>query len=112
MAKGGLLILTTTFTGQEKDYFTREFSVDGKRQTVSITQEEFDRCQENGVLPVRYFAPKTIETLCNDYGFHIEKKACYHFTDAGIHSPENDADRNEQGDVQGARDILYLIIKD
>lgn len=108
---GGLLILTTTCTDEKEDLFCREQWQDGQRQEEPIDGDAFDRTfGMSDVLPVRIFAMDTLQEMAARYGLTCRKVLAYHYRDH--HSAAEDAQANEASNYQGARDAMYLFIKE
>lgn len=106
----GLLVLTTTYTDDEEDCFSREEMVQNRRVSTPVCAADFDAAFSTcGVLPVRRFARSTIEKMAESAGFTLCCTRCYHY--AGHRSAAEDQVANETGSGQDARDSFYLLIK-
>lgn len=107
---GGLLIMTTTHTAEGEDLFFREEWQGKKRLSTAIDMNRFNEAYtEDGVLPVRMFAPETIKGMAEDAGFELNTAARYHYENH--HTAEDDHRANEAEDFSGARDILYIFTR-
>ncbi len=110
LEEGGLLIITTTYTDKAQDCFFKESWDNGKRQSIPITCDQFDDVFSRGdELPVRMFSRNTIESLTSNKNLTLSTCLCYHFK--GHNSPKQDADANNQGNTEAARDIMYIFKK-
>lgn len=124
---GGLVILTTTHTDREQDVFTIETMVEERRKTEEVDRERFlSSFEEDGVLPVRLFAERTVPELFRQYGFELVCRRRFHYD--GAESVTYDDRANEE--VYGtdcrsdqpmpkpvlytarARDVFYVFRKE
>ena len=111
LVPGGLLILTTTCTDGAEDLFFRERWLDGARHEEAIDGKTFDETFGlPDVLPVRIFAVDTLKKMAQRRGLTCRKVLAYHYKDH--HDPVEDLKANENRDLQGARDAMYLFVKE
>lgn len=109
LEEDGLLILTTTHTTGEDQFFKEEWK-DGMRSCQPITAESFDQLfSAEGILPVRIFSENTIVKLAKSCNLVLEKTYCYHFK--GHNSVEDDSLANKNHDTSSARDVMYIFRK-
>lgn len=107
----GLLIVTTTCTDGKEDQFFRESWKEGGRYEEPIDGATFDETfGTDGVLPVRIFAIDTVKTMAERCGLSCIKTSAYHFK--GHHRVAEDRLANEAEQIGGARDMMYLFIKE
>lgn len=109
LEEDGLLILTTTHTTGEDQFFKEEWNA-GMRSSQPITAENFDATFfKEGALPVRIFSEDTIINLAQSCNLSLEKIYCYHFK--GHKSVEDDLVANRTHDTGSARDVMYIFRK-
>ena len=113
--KDGLLLITTTFSGKEKDILSIEYSKRNRRKSKRISERKFNKIiSKQGFLPVRRFSINTIKEILESNGFSIEKKASFHFDKRKVKeglSVELDNKLNELGKIKYAIDMMYICRK-
>lgn len=112
---GALLLLTTTHATGESDAYTVERFVRGARTVRALSRAEFDAWRpQSGVLPVRYFARRTVKELLYAHGFSLQRTLYYHYGARVNPAMEVAVDeaRNARHDGDGARDVLYIAKKE
>lgn len=112
---GALLLLATTHIAATQDAYTVEQFEGGRRTVRPIAQADFDAWQpQPGVLPVRYFARRTIAGELAAHGFTLQQTAYYHYDRTVNAHMDVAADEayNARHTGAGARDVLYLAQKE
>ena len=105
----GIVAVTTTHTGGNRDLFFREYSDDGHRESEETDYEGFNESfSHSSILPVRLFAENTIADFFKSRGYGLVKRRYYHYENH--HSVREDLDVNNT-DGTGARDICYIFRK-
>lgn len=83
MKKGGLLVLTTNYSQEEEDTYTKGSITDGKMVEETISPEEFAALTQNdqGILPIHWFSESTIKQMMGSAGFEIINQRAFHHSD-------------------------------
>ena len=115
ISQRGLLYITTTFSGKERDIFSIEYLENNKRVSKIVNEEEFNNSfYRDEILPVRFYSINTIKKILEKNNFIIEKKVGYHFTKRNKKEKLTvflDDQLNKMEDIEFARDILFICRK-
>lgn len=111
---GGLVFLSTTWTNEDKNFYSYEKFSKGERITERTDEKGFEAAfGKSGILPVAFYTKEFLTDVFIKYDLCVESFYCFHYINPNgeVYDVSQDVICNNNKEFDSARDVMYFLRK-